>query len=47
MRRALVSASESPENVSNADKLVALTRDIADAQARVEALYTRWGELSA
>ena len=43
----LTAESERPENVANAQKLVELTAALAEAQARVDALYQRWAELGA
>ena len=38
---------ERPEVVSDGPRLVALAREIEEAQAEVDRLYARWAELSA
>lgn len=41
----LVQESDSPENLSNSVVLAKLGQEMADAQAEIDRLYLRWGEL--
>ena len=44
---ALRAECEKPDVVSDGPRLVALAREIVEAQAEVDRLYARWAELSA